>query len=64
MIGILICGYNIFCHLDNINSALYNSEYPNDVKQLCSYFKEQKVELPEYCFYKSKPEPPRRRSEF
>jgi hypothetical protein len=64
MIGILICGYNIFCHLDNINSALYNSKYPEDVAELCYYFEGQKAKLPDYCFYKSETFVPRRRSEF
>jgi hypothetical protein len=64
MFEVLICGYNLFCHLDNIRANIYNSKYPKDVAELCYYFEEQKTELPEYCFYKSESKPPRRRSEF
>jgi hypothetical protein len=64
MISILVCGYNIFCHIDNIKDHTYNNKYPKDVAELCYYFEEQKTQLPEYCFYKNEIEKPRRRSEF
>jgi len=64
MISALICGYNIFCHIDNIKDHMYNSKYPKDVAELCYYFEGQKEKLPDYCFYKSETFIPRRRSEF
>jgi hypothetical protein len=64
MISALICGYNLFCHIDNIKDYTYNNKYPKDVAELCRYFERQKTELPEYCFYKSETFIPRRRSEF
>jgi|GWRWMinimDraft_1066009.scaffolds.fasta_scaffold00206_2 hypothetical protein len=64
MIGALICWYNIFCHIDNIRTEMYNNKYPKDVAELCYYFEGQKAELPEYCFFKSETFIPRRRSEF
>ena len=64
MFEILLCGYNIFCHFDTINSELQRPKYPPDVAQLCAYFEEQKTTLPDYCKWNDKPKPPRRRSEF
>jgi hypothetical protein len=63
MFEILTCGYNIFCHFDNIND-LNRPKYPPDVVQLCQYFEDQKSELPDYCKWPDKPFIPRRRSEF
>jgi len=64
MIELLVCGYNIFCHIGNINNALTENKYPLDVVQLCTYFEEQKTKLPDYCFYKTNIKPPRHRSEY
>ena len=64
MFEIVICGYNIFCHINNIGDQIYTSKYPKDVEELCYYFERQKEKLPEYCFYKSEVKLPRRRSEF
>jgi len=64
MIDLLICGYNIFCHIDTIKDNMVRSKYPQDVAQLCYYFEEQKADLPDYCKVKSQVNPPRRRSEF
>jgi hypothetical protein len=64
MIQLLICGYNIFCHVDNFKSEYLRPKYPPDVAELCYYFEEQKSELPEYCKWKSETFKPRRRSEF
>jgi hypothetical protein len=64
MIGALICGYNLFCHIDNIKSEYMRPKYPPDVAQLCQYFEDQKSELPDYCKWNDKPFTPRRRSEF
>ena len=64
MIDFLVCGYNIFCHLGNINDNMVKSKYPQDVVQLCTYFEEQKTQIPDYCFYKSSIKPPRHRNEY
>jgi hypothetical protein len=64
MIEAFLCGYNFFCHVDSVRERMYNSKYPKDVAQLCYYFEDQKVKLPDYCFYQSQVQPPRRRSEF
>lgn len=64
MIELIVCGYNIFCHVDNIRDNMVRSKYPQDVAQLCIYFEEQKTDLPDYCKWKSETKPPRRRSEF
>jgi len=63
MIDILLCGYNISCHFNNIN-YYGRSKYNPDVAQLCQYFEEQKSKLPDYCQWKTEPFKPRRRSEF
>lgn len=64
MIEVMLCGYNIFCHLNNVNETLSRPKYPSDVAQLCVYFEQQKAELPDYCFYKSTVKPPRHRNEY
>ncbi len=64
MIEIFVCGYNIFCHIRNVNHQLNGPKYPPDVAVVCQYFDEQKVELPDYCKWKTQNNPPRRRSEF
>jgi hypothetical protein len=64
MIETLICGYNIFCHLHTLHDGMESHRYPPDVVMLCTYFEEQKVKLPDYCFYKTEMKIPRRRSEF
>lgn len=64
MIEILVCGYNIFCHLNNINQQLSRPKYPPEVHTICVYFEEQKVELPEYCKWTDLPNQVRKRNEF
>jgi hypothetical protein len=64
MIEVFFCGYNLFCHLDNVKHNLTRPKYPPEVATLCKYFEEQKSELPEYCKWGDEPKPPRRRSEF
>lgn len=64
MIEAFICGYNFFCHVDNLKHNFTRPKYPPDVAVLCQYFEEQKTELPEYCKWGDAPKPPRRRSEF
>ena len=64
MLEVLICGYNIFCHLDNITNSIVRSKYPQDVAQLCIYFEQQKAQLPDYCFYKTEVKRPRHRNEY
>jgi hypothetical protein len=64
MIETFLCGYNLFCHLSNITNQVSRPKYPPDVALLCTYFEEQKSELPEYCKWGDVPKPPRRRSEF
>ena len=64
MLEVIACGYNIFCHLDNINNNMVGSKYPKDVAQLCVYFEQQKAQLPDYCFYKTETKPPRHRNEY
>jgi hypothetical protein len=64
MIELLVCSYNIFCHIDNIKDNMVQSKYPKDVVQLCTYFEQQKTQLPDYCFYKTTIKPPRHRNEF
>jgi hypothetical protein len=65
MVEVLICGYNIFCHINNLNFEFQRPKYPPDVAKLCYYFEEQKLELPEYCKWKDEVNPPpRRRNEF
>jgi hypothetical protein len=64
MVEVIICGYNIFCHIDNLSFQFQRPKYPPDVAQLCQYFEDQKSELPDYCKWNDKPFIPRRRSEF
>jgi hypothetical protein len=64
MFELFFCGYNLFCHIDNVKHTFSRPKYPPDVAQLCYYFEEQKSELPEYCKWKSDVKPPRRRSDF
>ena len=64
MLEVILCGYNLFCHLNNLNDSLQRNKYPQDVEQICVYFEQQKAQLPDYCFYKSTTQPPRRRSKF
>jgi hypothetical protein len=63
MFEILLCWWNLNCHFNNIRYS-QRPKYPPDVAMLCQYFEDQKVELPEYCEWKSEITPPRRRSEF
>ncbi|WJZ48241.1 hypothetical protein [Synechococcus phage DSL-LC02] len=58
---IVFCGYNLFCHIRNIE---FRPKYPPDVAVLCQYFEEQKSQLPDYCKWKSEVKPPRNRNEF
>lgn len=64
MLEVIICGYNIFCHIDNLKYQQERPKYPPDVAQLCYYFEEVKQKLPDYCQWKTEPKFPRRRSEF
>jgi hypothetical protein len=64
MIDILLCGYNISCHFNNINYYYGRPKYNPDVVQICQYFEEQKVELPDYCKWQDNIQKPRTRSEF
>ncbi len=64
MFETLLCGYNLFCHVDNLNNNFARPKYPPDVAMICKYFDDQKVELPEYCKWKTETFVPRRRSEF
>ena len=64
MFEVVICGYNIFCHFNTLHDNMRSHKYPPDVAMLCTYFNEQKVSLPDYCFYKTEMKIPRRRSEF
>ena len=64
MFDFLLCGNVISCHLDNIKDLLNNQKYSKDHEVVCKYFKEQKVELPDYCFYKTEIKKPRHRSEY
>ena len=64
MIQLLICGYNIFCHINIVKSEYSRPKYPPDNAIICQYFEEQKAELPDYCKWNDKPFIPRLRSEF
>ena len=64
MIDLIICSYNLFCHLDNIKNQFSRPKYPPDVAVLCQYFEEQRSELPEYCKWENESKLPRRRNEF
>jgi hypothetical protein len=64
MIEAFLCGYNFFCHIDNLKYNFSRPKYPPDVAQICQYFENQKSELPDYCKWNDKPFIPRRRSEF
>lgn len=64
MVEILVCGYNIFCHIDNFKFGYARTKYPPDVSQLCKYFEDQKTELPDYCKWIDDVKPPRKRNEF
>ncbi len=60
---LILCGNNLTCHW----RTLTNKEESNDpaMVRLCSYFKENKIDLPDYCYVPANIEPPpRRRSEF
>jgi len=58
----LLCYVNLSCHFDNFKDYLTRPKYPAEVAEICSYFEEQKLKLPEYCI--TKVQLPRRRSEF
>jgi hypothetical protein len=64
LIDYIICGINIFCHVDNLKHQLQGQKYPPDVAQLCQYFEEQKTELPDYCKWENEVKPLKRRNEF
>ena len=64
MIELFVCGYNIFCHFNNISNNMNENKYSKDVAQMCIYFERQKEKLPEYCFYKSTANLPRHRNEY
>lgn len=64
MIDLLICGMNIACHFRTVGEQIQRPKYPPDVAQLCIYFEESKVELPEYCKWTDQPKSPRKRNEF
>jgi len=64
MLNLLLCGYNLFCHIGNVNDTINPQRYPPDTAQLCTYFKEQKTQLPDYCFYKTEVKKPRHRNEY
>ena len=64
MIDLIICSYNLFCHLDNIENQFSRPKYPPDVAVLCQYFEEQRSELPESCKWENESKLPRRRNEF
>jgi hypothetical protein len=60
MIDFLFCGYNIFCHLKNINPH----RYPPEIAELCEFISKDGQELPDYCQLPNQAKIPRRRSEF
>lgn len=64
MVEMFLCGYNVFCQIDNLKYHFERPKYPPDVAQLCQYFEDQKTELPDYCKWKSDVKLPRRRSDF
>lgn len=64
MIEILMCGYNLTCSMNTINDIMGRPKYPPDVSVLCQYFADNKVELPEYCIWKTDIKKPRHRSEY
>ena len=64
MLDFLFCVNNLTCHFDTLKEQLSGPKYPSDVAEICYYFENQKVELPEYCKWKSQSNPPRRRNEF
>jgi len=62
MFDILFCGWSISCHFKNLQDIINGSKYPSEVVEICGYYEEQKIKLPEYCKVESKPV--RRRNEF
>lgn len=62
MIDFFICSLNISCHFDNIKQQMVRSKYPTEVADVCKYYEEQKIQLPEYCIVNISP--PRKRNEF
>lgn len=59
---LVFCANNLTCHWNNLTNRERNQE-PGMVR-LCNYFKENKVEMPDYCFVPVRVEPPRKRNEF
>ena len=55
----IFCGLNLSCHF---NSLFVSPKYPEHVAEVCQYLEQQKIQLPEYCYFDIKQ--PRRRSEF
>jgi len=64
MIGILLCGYNLSCHIGNVRDQFTQPKYPPDVAVICQYFEDQKAQLPDYCKWQTNANPVRRRSDF
>lgn len=58
----LLCYTNLTCHFDNFKDLLTGTKYSPEVADVCQYYEQQKLKLPEYCI--TKVSPPRQRNEF
>jgi hypothetical protein len=62
MLDLFLCNLNISCHLRNVTDQFSRSKYPSEYAEVCKYYEENKIELPEYCKWDIKQ--PRKRNEF
>jgi hypothetical protein len=61
----ILCGFNLICHYNLHKEQLKRPKYPPNVEQVCVYFEQQKMELPDYCKWDDPPKSPsKKRSEF
>jgi len=58
VIELLLCGANLYCHWERLKQP----KYPPNVDLICSYYEEEKMQLPEYCKWYS--QPIKKRNEF
>ena len=62
MFDLIFCGFNLTCQFDNVKYYFNGPKYPQEVYEICSYYENEKMTLPDYCKIEIKQ--PRKRNEF
>ena len=62
MLDFILCGASLTCQFRTIQNYFNGPKYPREVYEICSYYENQKITLPEYCHIDIPK--PRKRNEF